>query len=66
MDKHYVYILSSKNKVLYVGMTNNLARRLYEHKNKLNVGFTAKYNVYRLVYFEEVDNEIIAKKRENK
>lgn len=40
MDKHYVYILSSKNKVLYVGMINNLARRLYEHKNKLNVGFT--------------------------
>lgn len=45
-------------------MTNNLARRLYEHKNKLNIGFTAKYNVDRLVYFEEVEDEIKAKKRE--
>lgn len=64
MDKYYVYIMSSKNKVLYVGMTNNLARRMYEHKNKMNVGFTAKYNVDRLVYFEEADTELKAKKRE--
>lgn len=64
MDTYYVYILSSKAKVLYVGMTNNLARRMYEHKNKLNPGFTAKYNVDSLVYFEEVENEMAAKKRE--
>ncbi|MEW6196182.1 MAG: GIY-YIG nuclease family protein [Bacteroidota bacterium] len=64
MDKYYVYIMSSKNKVLYAGMTNNLARRMYEHKNKMNVGFTAKYNVDRLVYFEEADTELKAKKRE--
>lgn len=56
--------MSSKNKVLYAGMTNNLARRMYEHKNKMNVGFTAKYNVDRLVYFEEADTELKAKKRE--
>lgn len=64
MNNHYVYILSSKNRVLYTGMTNNLARRIYEHKNKMNIGFTAKYNVDRLVYFEEVENETKAKKRE--
>ncbi len=61
---YYVYILSSRTKVLYVGMTNNLARRVYEHKNKMNEGFTAKYNVDKLVYFEEVENEISAKKLE--
>lgn len=64
MEKHYVYIMSSKARVLYVGMTNNLPRRMYEHKNKINIGFTAKYNVNQLVYFEEVENRIAAIKRE--
>ncbi|KAF0142043.1 MAG: excinuclease ABC subunit C [Stygiobacter sp.] len=64
MEKHYVYIMSSKAKVLYVGMTNNLSRRMYEHKNKMNIGFTAKYNVNQLVYFEEVENRVSALKRE--
>ncbi|MFH1194832.1 MAG: GIY-YIG nuclease family protein [bacterium] len=64
MNTYYAYILSSKAKVLYVGMTNNLARRMYEHKNKLNPGFTSKYNIDSLVYFEEVENESVAKKRE--
>ncbi len=62
--QHFVYIMSSKAKVLYVGMTNNLARRIYEHKNKINIGFTARYNVNRLVYFEEMEDEIKAMKRE--
>jgi len=62
--QHFVYIMSSKAKVLYVGMTNNLARRIYEHKNKINIGFTARYNVNSLVYFEETEDEIAAKKRE--
>jgi len=56
MEKHYVYILSSKAKVLYVRKTNDLARRIYEHKNKINIGFTARYNVDSLVYYEKVDN----------
>ena len=50
---YYVYILTNcSNKVLYTGITNNLERRLYEHKNKLVKGFTEKYNVYKLVYMQ--------------
>ena len=52
MKKCFVYILSSRNKVLYVGMTDNLSRRTYEHKLGLVDGFTKKYNVNRLVYYE--------------
>jgi putative endonuclease len=49
----YVYILANWNdEVMYIGMTNNLERRLYEHKNKLVDGFTKKYNVNKLVYYE--------------
>ena len=59
---YYVYILSNwNNKVIYVGMTNNMERRLYEHKNKLIEGFTKKYNLDKLVYFEhtaDVNNAI--------
>lgn len=51
---YYVYMLTNKtNSVLYTGVNNNLERRLYEHKNKLIEGFTQKYNVKKLVYFEE-------------
>ncbi len=50
---YYVYILANwNNKVIYTGVTNNLERRLYEHKHKLVDGFTKKYNVNRLVYFD--------------
>jgi putative endonuclease len=52
MPETYVYILASKSGVLYVGVTNDLVRRVYEHKNKLIPGFTAKYNVNILVYYE--------------
>ena len=49
----YIYLLTNKkNSVLYTGMTNNLARRVYEHKEKLVPGFTEKYNVQKLVYYE--------------
>ncbi|HET9135239.1 MAG TPA: GIY-YIG nuclease family protein [Candidatus Kapabacteria bacterium] len=48
----YVYITSSRSKVLYIGVTNNLARRIYEHKHKLIKGFTSRYDVDRLVYYE--------------
>ena len=51
---YYVYLLTNRNnKVMYLGVTNNLERRLYEHKNKLVKGFTEKYNVNKLVYFEK-------------
>lgn len=52
MKQFYVYILTSKSKTLYTGVTNNLSRRLYEHKNKLINGFTKKYNIDKLVYYE--------------
>ena len=57
MNNYYVYILTNKsNKVLYTGVTNNLSRRIYEHKNKLVPGFTVKYNVSKLVYHEAYDD----------
>jgi putative endonuclease len=52
MKHYYVYIMTSPSGTLYTGMTNNLQRRVYEHKNKLIDGFTKKYNVTRLVYYE--------------
>jgi putative endonuclease len=53
---YYVYILANRtNTVLYIGITNDLARRCYEHRNKLLKGFTEKYNVDRLVYYEVFD-----------
>ena len=51
---YYVYILTnSLSTVLYTGVTNNLERRVYEHKHKLLEGFTSRYNINKLVYFEE-------------
>ena len=52
MKHYYVYIMTSPSGTLYTGMTNNLQRRVYQHKNKLIEGFTKKYNVTRLVYYE--------------
>lgn len=57
MNSYYVYIVASeKNGTLYVGVTNDLVRRVWEHKNKGIDGFTKKYEVHRLVYFEETSN----------
>ena len=62
---YYVYILANwNNKVLYTGVTGNLQRRIYEHKNKLADGFTKKYNVDKLVYFDSTDDIREAIKRE--
>ena len=64
-NKYYVYILSNwNNKVIYIGMTSNLERRIYEHRNKILPGFTNKYNVNKLVYFETVNDVTIAIARE--
>ena len=52
MKNYYVYIMASKSRTLYTGVTNNLVRRVYEHKQKLIPGFTKKYNIARLVYCE--------------
>jgi len=55
---YYVYILTNNNKtVLYTGVTNNLERKIYEHKNGINKGFTKKYNINNLVYYE-IQNDI--------
>ncbi|MBE6562445.1 MAG: GIY-YIG nuclease family protein [Ruminococcaceae bacterium] len=65
MNNYYVYILSNWNgNVLYIGVTNDLKRRLYEHKNKITEGFTQKYNVNKLVYFETTSDVNIAINRE--
>lgn len=61
----YVYILSSNNdNVLYTGVTNSLVRRVYEHKTKMLEGFTKRYNVNKLVYFETFTDPAIAITRE--
>ncbi len=57
MNQYFVYILTNKsNKVLYIGVTNNIERRMYEHKNKMIDGFTKRYNLTKLVYFEETSD----------
>jgi putative endonuclease len=56
MKNCWVYILSNKSRTLYLGVTNNLQRRIYEHKHKLIDGFTKKYNLTSLVYFETFNN----------
>ncbi len=63
--QYYVYILTNKsNKVLYVGVTNDLVRRMFEHKNKLIEGFTKRYNLVKLVYYEATNDINSAIKRE--
>jgi len=66
MEKYYcIYIITNKNNnVLYTGMTSNLKKRVYEHKNKIVKGFTEKYNVDKLIYYEIYNRPIDAIKRE--
>ena len=65
IKNYYVYILTNKrNTVLYTGVTNNLKKRVYEHKNKLASGFTKKYNINKLVYYEVFDDVYNAITRE--
>ncbi len=67
MKEYYVYIITNRyNNVLYVGVTNNLERRIYEHKNKLIEGFSKKYKLGKLVYFEifhEINDALAAEKK---
>jgi len=59
-----VYIMASKSKRLYIGVTNDIERRVFEHKNKENNCFTSKYNMNRLVYYEDTDDISYAIQRE--
>jgi putative endonuclease len=69
MRQYYVYILTNRRHgVLYTGVTNDLERRIYEHKCKLILGFASKYNLRKLVYFEETTdvNAAIAREKQIK
>jgi putative endonuclease len=65
MKRFYVYILSNENDtVLYTGVTSDLKRRVYQHKEKLAAGFSKKYNLNKLVYYEVCDDAVSAIARE--
>src|SRR5580704_8894518 len=65
MERTYcVYIMSNSSKMFYVGVTNDLERRIFEHKEKLITGFTRKYNLFKLVYFEPFGDIRAAIRRE--
>jgi putative endonuclease len=64
MKQFYVYIMTNKSKTLYTGVTNNLQRRVYEHKNHLIKGFTNKYKITKLVYYESGSDAQAAISRE--
>jgi putative endonuclease len=69
MKQYYVYMMASYNQVLYIGMTNDLQRRVYQHKTKAHPNsFSARYNVNRLVYFETFTNvqDAIAREKQIK
>ena len=66
MNQYYVYIITNKTGTLYIGITNNLKTRIYQHKAKLVPGFTNKYNIDRLLYFEtysDLDSAIAREKQ---
>lgn len=65
MKQYFVYILTNQyNTVLYTGVTSNLIKRIYEHENKVVAGFTKKYNVNKIVYYEIFEDPLNAIKRE--
>ncbi len=67
MKLSYIYILTNKaNSTLYIGVTANLINRIWEHKNKIVSGFTSRYNVNKLVYFEEFEDISLAIARERR
>jgi len=64
VKNYYVYIIAGKSGTLYVGITSNIKKRVYEHKNRLIPGFTDKYGIDRLLYFEAMTDVSSAIKRE--
>ena len=66
MKKYWVYIMSSRTKTIYVGMTDDLEKRVRQHKEKLIKGFTAKYGCTLLVYYESLDDPTNTINREKK
>ncbi len=67
MKEYYVYILSNKcNGTLYVGVTSNIIRRIWQHKQKFTKGFTTKYDIDKLVYFEQFNDVNLAIGREKR
>ncbi len=64
MKQYYIYMMSSQSKVLYVGVTSDLVKRVYAHKNGLLDGFSKKYKTKKLVYYEATDDVISAIERE--
>ena len=64
-NQYYIYILANKrNGTLYIGVSSNLIKRLYEHKNNIIEGFTKKYNIHKLVYYETTNDIESAIRRE--
>ncbi len=68
MNEYFIYIMTNRSGTLYIGVTNNLTRRVYEHKCKLIPGFTSKYNINRLIYFETTSDihEAISREKQLK
>ena len=68
MKTYYVYIMTNHSGTLYTGVTNNLERRVYEHKHKLVPGFTSKYNITKLVYYEDGNDvhSVLAREKQTK
>jgi putative endonuclease len=64
MKQYFVYLLTNNSKALYVGFTGNLKNRIWEHKNKVIKGFTEKYNIDKIIYFEQSENVYSAIARE--
>jgi putative endonuclease len=68
MKQYYVYILANEGRMLYTGVTNDLMRRIYEHKNHLVEGYTKKYKITKLVYYDHTNdiNEAITREKQIK